>query len=165
MTFPGELRPAIEEHLHHRTPNGLNYGYTPRVVDLPWDFVVFGVPLSVQAKRPSLRRWRGQVQAAAQAAWPAGELPLDYKMQIHITYYHDSAPLDVDNMLKPIQDALCGLVYVDDGLLTDTHGHLRDINGHYRVRGMTPAQARGFSSGDPFVHVRVELPSAPGELP
>jgi hypothetical protein len=135
------------------------------VTDLPWDFVVLGVPKSVQAKASSVQRWKEQVRTAAMALWPAGEPPLDHKVQIHVTYYHDSAPLDVDNMLKPIQDALTGLIYFDDGQLTDTHGHLRDLNGQYRVRGLTPAQARGFTSGDPFVHVRIELPSPSGELP
>lgn len=132
---------------------------------LPWDFVVFGVPKSVQASKTSKQRWKDQVRTAAVTAWPDGEPPLDYEVQIHVTYYHDSAPLDVDNMLKLILDALNGVVYVDDKQLTDTHGHLRDLNGHYRVRGLTPAQARGFSSGDPFVHVRVELPAPAGELP
>jgi crossover junction endodeoxyribonuclease RusA len=93
------------------------------------------------------------------------EAPLAYKVQIHITFYHDHAPLDVDNMLKPIQDALCGIVYEDDGQLTDTHGHLRDINVPYRVKGMSPAQAEGFVSGEPFVHIRVEMPPAAEELP
>lgn len=68
-------------------------------------------------------------------------------------------------MLKPIQDALCGIVYVDDDQLTDTHGHLRDINGQYRVKGMTPAQADGFVSNGPFVHIRLEMPPEAGELP
>jgi hypothetical protein len=135
------------------------------MVSLPWDFVVIGVPKSVQASRSSVRRWREQVRAAAQAVWSAHDSPLADKVQIHVTYYHDSAPLDVDNMLKPIQDALCGLVYDDDRQLTDTHGHLRDLNGQYRVRGMTSAQAQGFTSGEPFVHIRVELPSPSGELP
>jgi hypothetical protein len=37
------------------------------------------------------------------------------KLQIQITCFHDSAtPLDADNMLKPIQDALIGIVYDDD---------------------------------------------------
>ena len=99
------------------------------------------------------------------AWWPAGETPLGYKVQIHVIYFHDSAPLDVDNMLKPIQDALCGVVYEDDGQLTDTHGHLRDINGQYRVKGMTRAQAAGFVANTAFVNVRIELPPPEGELP
>lgn len=85
---------------------------------------------------------------------------------MHVTCYHDSAPpLDVDNMLKPIQDALIGIVYVDDGQLVDIGGHHRDVNDRYEVRGMTPAQADGFVSGEAFVHIRVELPSPAGRLP
>lgn len=145
---------------------GRSWGrYIPGVVDLPWDCVVLGIPKSVQAKGASIQRWKAAVRAAAVAAWPASSLPLDYEVQIHVTFYHDGAPLDVDNMLKPIQDALCGVVYDDDKQLTDTHGHLRDLNGQYRVRGLTPAQAHGFTSGGPFVHIRIELPSPPGELP
>ncbi|WP_435585849.1 RusA family crossover junction endodeoxyribonuclease [Micromonospora aurantiaca (nom. illeg.)] len=133
---------------------------------LPWDFVVLGVPVSVQAKSTSRARWKASVRAAAEAAWPADSPPLQDKLQIHVTCYHDSAPpLDVDNMLKPIQDALNGLVYVDDEQLLDCHGHLRDVNGQYEVRGMTPAQAAGFVSNGPFVHIRVESPPSPGRLP
>jgi crossover junction endodeoxyribonuclease RusA len=135
------------------------------MADLPWDCVVLGIPKSVQAKKASIQRWKAAVRAAAEVAWPADCPPLDHEVQIHVTYYHDGAPLDVDNMLKPIQDALCGVVYEDDKQLTDTHGHLRDLNGQYRVRGLTLAQLHGFRSNGPFVHVRIELPSPPGELP
>ena len=96
---------------------------------LPWDFIVLGVPASVQSKSPTRLRWKAVVASAARAAWPIGDPPLQDKLQIHITCYHDSAPpLDVDNMLKPIQDALIGIVYLDDDQLTDTHGYLRDVN-------------------------------------
>jgi crossover junction endodeoxyribonuclease RusA len=132
---------------------------------LPWDFVVLGIPKSIQAGRASRQRWQDVVRTAATAAWPDGNPPLDIEVQIHVTFYHDSAPLDVDKLLKPIQDALCGVAYHDDKQLTDTHGHLRDLNASYRVRGMTLAQAHGFSSGGPFVHVRIEMPPSSEELP
>ncbi|MET8364102.1 RusA family crossover junction endodeoxyribonuclease [Micromonospora sp. NPDC005194] len=119
-----------------------------------------------QARPRSRARWKADVSAAALASWPAGGQPLQGKLQIHVTCYHDSAPpLDVDNMLKPIQDALIGIVYVDDGQLVDCHGHLRDVNAQYGVRGMTPAQAHGFVSNGPFVHIRIESPPVPGRLP
>ena len=111
------------------------------------------------------QRWRDAVQTAARAKWPDGEAPLACELAIHITYYHDRAPLDVDNMIKPIQDALKGIVYVDDRQLTDTAGHLRDVNDRFEVRGMTPEQARGFVSGQPFVHIRIELPPSTSRLP
>jgi crossover junction endodeoxyribonuclease RusA len=135
------------------------------VLSLPWDFSVVGVPASVQASSVRRRSWKAAVRAAAVRAWPAGEHPLTRKVQIHVTFYHDSTPLDVDNMLKPIQDALCGLVYDDDNRVSDTHGHLRDLNAAYRVRGMTSAQSDGFMSNNPFVHIRIEEPSDVQELP
>lgn len=136
------------------------------VVDLPWDFVVIGVPRSVQARpRKLIERWKSEVRAAAKAKWPSGQAPLSCKLQIHVTYFHEAAPLDVDNMLKPIQDALIGLVYDDDNQLTDTHGHLRSLTGLFKLQGVTSAHVEGIQSRRPFVHVRIELPSSSGELP
>lgn len=86
-------------------------------------------------------------------------------LQIKVTCFHDSAaPLDVDNMLKLIQDALIGIVYVDDKQLTDTHGALRDLNGQYWVRGITLELAKGFASNAPFVHIEVSVAPDQGRL-
>jgi Holliday junction resolvase RusA-like endonuclease len=35
-------------------------------------------------------------------------------VMLQITYFYDSIAIDVDNIVKPIQDAIIGLVYVDD---------------------------------------------------
>jgi hypothetical protein len=136
------------------------------VPELPWECVVFGVPVSVNVtNKVKKQRWRDAVQAAVRAEWPHDEDPLACELKIHITYYHIRAPLDVDNMIKPIQDALSGIVYVDDKLLTDTHGHRRDLSGAYKLQGLTPALAKGFMARTPFVHIRIEKSSFTGELP
>jgi crossover junction endodeoxyribonuclease RusA len=135
------------------------------VPPLPWDFAVTGTPVSHQASSASRARWKAAVAAAARAAWPAGEPPLGGKLQIRVTCFHDSAaPLDVDNMLKPIQDALTGIAYADDRQLTDTHGALRDLNAQYWLRGITPALAEGFLADAPFVHVQLSEPPDHGRL-
>jgi hypothetical protein len=136
------------------------------VPQLPWDFTVIGTPISSQAKGVSRARWRQTVAAAARAVWPADEAPLTESLQINITCFHDSAPpLDADNMIKPIQDALIGIVYLDDRQITDTQGRLRDLNERYVVRGITPEQAKGFVSSEPFVHIRIDRPPPLSELP
>jgi crossover junction endodeoxyribonuclease RusA len=140
--------------------------YTFPVPSLPWDFVVLGVPASQQASGRRRALWKAAVAAAARAAWPTEDSPLTDKLQIRITCYHDSAPpLDADNMLKPIQDALIGIVYEDDRQLLDTHGALRDVNDPYWVRGMSPALGEGFHSDGPFVHIRIDVPPELGRLP
>lgn len=134
--------------------------------DLPWDMVVLGVPASVQTKSRSRRaRWKADVVTAAQAAWPVGDPPLTHRLQVKITFFHLDAPLDVDNMLKPIQDALIGIVYDDDKQVIDVHGSVRDVKAPYRVFGMTEALARGFGASSPFVHIRVDEAPDEQELP
>ena len=79
-------------------------------------------------------------------------------MRIVIVYYHDLpvARLDEDNMCKPIQDALKGLIYVDDKWVHDATLAKRDLNKEFRVRRMSYALARAFAKGEEFLHVKVE---------
>lgn len=133
---------------------------------LPWDFIVLGRPVSVQAQSKSKDRWKTAVQTAARAAWPEGEPPFAHLLRIRVTCFYDGAPpLDADNMLKPIQDALIGIVYKDDRQLTSSQGCLEDINGRYVVRGMSLALANGFVANVPFVHIKVSMPPSDGRLP
>ncbi|MDX2760419.1 RusA family crossover junction endodeoxyribonuclease [Streptomyces europaeiscabiei] len=133
--------------------------------DLPWDVVVLGVPASVQGSSSRRRRWKSDVAAAARGAWPSSEPPLTGRLQARITFFHVDAPLDTDNMLKPIQDALIGIVYDDDKQVIDVHGSVRDVQGAFRVFNLTEALAKGFMSGGPFVHIRIEEPPDEQELP
>jgi crossover junction endodeoxyribonuclease RusA len=92
----------------------------------------------------------------------AGVLVVDFLR----SFIAECAPvLDNDNMIKPIQDALQDIVYIDDRQIVDTHGHRRDLNERYEVRGMTPEQARGFVADQPFVHIRIEPPPPSWRLP
>ena len=50
--------------------------------------------------------------------WDA-ESPFVGEVMVVITYYFKGGALDVDNMPKPILDALNGLVYADDRQITD----------------------------------------------
>ncbi|MFG2014699.1 RusA family crossover junction endodeoxyribonuclease [Actinomadura geliboluensis] len=135
------------------------------MLELPWDVVVPGTPASVQGSSARRRQWKAAVTAAARTAWPAGIPPLAEPLSLRVTCFHLGAPLDVDNMLKPIQDALVGVVYDDDKHLTDVQGSLRDLNGAYIVRGITPQLAKGFTQGIPFVHIKLDSPPDHKELP
>jgi hypothetical protein len=73
--------------------------------------------------------------------------------------------MDNDNMLKPIQDALNKLVYEDDQQITDTYVRKTDINGSFRVRGMSAVLAEGFCRGNEFLHIKVEQAPIHEELP
>ena len=48
-----------------------------------------------------------------------GEFPEIGPIMLTITYFYDAVEIDVDNILKPILDALKGLLYMDDNQITD----------------------------------------------
>ena len=127
---------------------------------LPFEFTVDGPPVSYQTRNVvRLRAWQQAERVAAVQRWPASTPPVTERLQFTVTYYHDgiSVQMDNDNLVKPIQDALNGLIYEDDRQITDTYIRKTDLNGSFRVRGMSPVLAEGFCRGNEFLYVRIEL--------
>lgn len=137
---------------------------------LPFEFIVDGPPISYQTRGPKrterLEAWKARIRQAAQRRWPSGASPIRDPVKLSVTYYHDgvSVRMDNDNMLKPIQDALNQLVYEDDRQVTDTYVRKTDINGSFRVRGMSPVLAEGFCRGHEFLYIKVEYAPEHAEL-
>jgi len=130
---------------------------------LPFEFTVDGPLISHQARPKSrVKSWQQFVRDAAAGRWPSETAPVTARLKFTVTYYHDgvSVRLDNDNLVKPIQDALNDLVYQDDRQITDTVVRKTDVNGSFRVRGMSIVLAEGFCRGNEFLHIRIEL--APG---
>jgi Holliday junction resolvase RusA-like endonuclease len=125
---------------------------------LPFEFTIKGPPISQQAKGTSRKRWKTAVAAAASAALPAGTAPLTKEVAISITYYYDGDTPDVDNIIKPIQDALIGVVYADDGQVMQTKSSKTRIDSSYTIRGASAVLLLAFSQRDAFIHVRVTDP-------
>lgn len=84
-------------------------------VSFPVEFLVRGTPVSLQGSSAGKNAWKALVRAASIAACPAGTTPAQCPLRASI-YYFSAAPMegDVDNIVKPILDAMCGTIYVDD---------------------------------------------------
>lgn len=80
---------------------------------------------------------------------------------MRIAYFHvDSAVGDLDNIVKPIQDALKGIAYADDSQVVDLVASMRRKGStDLRPLTLTPLLADGFSGGSDFVHVVVDRSS------
>lgn len=133
---------------------------------LPFEFTVPGPPLSHQAKNKArLAQWRQAVLAAASLAWPRADPPLDVPIKITVVYYHEgpSIRLDGDNMLKPIQDAMNGRIYLDDRLIVAASTSKTPVDAYYRVRWMSQVLADAWVRGEEFIYVKIEAAST-GEL-
>ncbi|MCH7746201.1 MAG: RusA family crossover junction endodeoxyribonuclease [Chloroflexi bacterium] len=124
---------------------------------LPFEFVIDGPPVSQQARRRHrIRQWTQEVRNVARQYWLAGELPETGSIMVTITYFFDSAAPDVDNIPKPMLDALNGLVYLDDEQVTDILCRKRNLNNGLRIENLSSALTEGLSRGNDFLHVLVE---------
>ncbi|MCM0021815.1 MAG: RusA family crossover junction endodeoxyribonuclease [Tagaea sp.] len=83
-------------------------------------FIVPGVPVSVQAKKAeSKENWKKTVRAAALKGKPAGwELEKVDKCIVNICYFFRDGGVDLDNIIKPILDAMIDVAYSDDRKIT-----------------------------------------------
>ena len=70
-----------------------------------------------------------------------------------ITYFYDRVKLNVDNIPKPILDALKGLIYLDDEQVTDILCRKRNLNTELRLANPSSILAEGFSRANQFLYV------------
>jgi hypothetical protein len=128
---------------------------------LPFEFIIHGPPVSHQSRNKNrLKAWRRMVRAAARAIWKTAA-PQSTRLKVTVTYYHegDAVRIDNDNLIKPIQDALIGLVYEDDRLITDTIVRKTSINELFRLRGHSLRLLQALNQGDEFLHVVIDAAS------
>jgi crossover junction endodeoxyribonuclease RusA len=79
----------------------------------------------------------------------SGDVSLD------IVSYAEGVSGDLDNLLKPIQDALQGIAYNNDKQVRELKGARRDIDERYKVRFMPVVLGAAFADGRPFIHIRI----------
>jgi crossover junction endodeoxyribonuclease RusA len=85
-------------------------------IQFPLEFVVAGTPVSLQARRrESLDEWKGRVIEASRTVLPEGHFATDDPLSITLYYFPDAEMQgDIDNIVKPILDALERHIYIDD---------------------------------------------------
>ena len=123
------------------------------------DFTVIGIPTSARAKGRSRRRWQGRVAAAARGAWSRAEPQVATEVSVTIIffYFHDT-DLDVDNVAKPILDALVGVVYDDDQSVVQLIARKTRLAPGLDIHDASAALAEGLDADMDFVYVRVSGP-------
>ena len=86
------------------------------------------------------------------------EQPFVGDVMVTITYLYNrgSIDIDVDNIPKPILDALKGLVYSDDSQVTDLLCRKRRYGVVLRIPDPSALLRESYDNYQEFVHVNVE---------
>jgi crossover junction endodeoxyribonuclease RusA len=130
------------------------------------EVVLPGPPVSYQTSdKANLKAWQATVKAEAAKTWTAA--PLTGKLKFLLINFHegDKPPLDDDNMVKPIRDALNKFVYDDDRQIRYSETIQVPIDDPIKIRGASAILLAAYSKGDEFLYVRVEDAPAFIQLP
>ena len=132
----------------------------------PFEFVNPQGPVSQQTRRRErLREWRDFVSEQARSALPEPQVLATEPVAIRLLYFYDEAALDADNILKPIQDALVGVLLEDDSIITDVEIRRRWRKTTFTLNEVSPTLAAGLALGREFVYVAVSDAPAQDVLP
>lgn len=129
-------------------------------------FTVPGIPASSGTKYR--RHWQQRVRVAAEGArargfssW--GNAP---DLSVLLVFFHNGpTSLDVDNVAKPILDALNGIGYDDDGQVVELISRKTPLAPTLSVRDAPDELLDRIQTGESFVFVDVRGPVRHGELP
>lgn len=122
-----------------------------------FEFLIPKRPVSLQTKnRSNLQAWKRFVREEAAKVWAVNNPPVDApSLRFTLVYLCDSAPADVGNIIKPIQDALVGLVFDDDFLVSDVDSHRRFLADPIDIAALPPLLQAGVAKGEECVYVRI----------
>lgn len=120
------------------------------------DFLLPRRPVSHQAKDAANRNaWRDYIFGRAMLAW-SGKPLLDYPLKFTMVYLSDDPrPGDINNFVKPVQDALCALVYADDSMIRDVSAHMRFLSEPNAISGLPRTLAQAVIDGQACVYVAI----------
>lgn len=127
-------------------------------IELPFEMLISGTPLSLQASPQSRERWKDRLAATAREQLEGWEWLVQSRLSVQILHFADSdATADIDNIVKPILDALKGVIFQDDIQVDDLHVRRITPGGVISFANPTALQLEAVNSDPPCVYVRVAL--------
>jgi Holliday junction resolvase RusA-like endonuclease len=131
-------------------------GPARKIEAMIFEFLIPRRPVSLQTRnRRNLQAWKAYVRSQAVGPWASRSAITGSDLQLTLVYLYDSDPVDIDNIIKPIQDALVGLVYDDDLLVSDVDSHRRSLGGTFELTRLPSVLFDAIVRQEECVYVRV----------
>ena len=122
---------------------------------IPFEMIMEQAPVSSQTRRRQrFHEWRQDLERAARLVWDT-ETPVAVPVLVKITYFFDGTPVDVDNIPKPILDALKGLVFQDDSQVYDLLCRKRNRADNLRIEGPSQDLLDALNNSRQVLHIKV----------
>ena len=122
---------------------------------IPFELIMEQAPVSSQTRRRQrFHEWRQDLERAARLVWDT-EVPVAVPVLVTITYFFDGTPVDVDNIPKPILDALKGLVFRNDSQVYDLLCRKRNRADSLRIEGPSQGLLDALDNSRQVLHIKV----------
>lgn len=123
----------------------------------PLEFLVRGTPVSLQAKRrESVALWKEAVRASSRSVLPDWHFASSGPIAVTLFYFPGTKMAgDVDNIVKPILDALCGQIYIDDRQVERILVQKFESERFFAFGTLTPTLEQALQGPKPVLYVRV----------
>ena len=126
-------------------------------IPLPIEFLVYGTPLSAQAKQARSRNdWKRRVREASSDALPEDHWATEGRIAATLYFFPDR-PMqgDIDNIVKPVLDALARHVYLDDRQVERVVVQKFEPEHVFPFASPSARLKEALSGGKPMLYVRI----------
>jgi Holliday junction resolvase RusA-like endonuclease len=136
-----------------------------------FDFTIWGVPVSHQAKGPAVRRWQDKVANAAREAISEDDKVIHVDLSLIMIFFHSGELVaDLDNLAKSTLDGMNVIAFGDDRQIAQltlrrTSLEARDLTIEAPTPALASALQRAVEENRDFVYVRVDPPPDHTRLP
>lgn len=125
-----------------------------------YEFVIRSRPVSTQTNdRRAYRSWSDLVAIHATRNSPMVP-PFWEPVRLTMVHLYVNDTIDADNLIKPVQDALEGVFYPDDRLVTDVQSHRRSVLAEFDPVALPAPLATAWGGREECLYVRVQSASA-----
>ena len=96
------------------------------------------------------------IQGTIEQFWDSDEA-IDEPVEVTIACFLNDLSIDIDNIPKPILDALKGRVISDDSQVVALHCSKKDLKGIIQVSHPSPILIKALARCEPFLYITVNV--------
>jgi crossover junction endodeoxyribonuclease RusA len=129
----------------------------------PIEFMIEAVPLSLQASASSREAWRQQIRAIVDETIDPGGWATESPVHVTIFYFPDGPMAgDIDNIVKPILDALMPRIYLDDSQVERVWVQKFESERAFQFENPSVQLAEAIDTERPVVYIRIDNEASTG---
>lgn len=124
--------------------------------DFPFEVVVSGTPLSSGSSANSREAWKEEIRSASRPALPESHWLTGARMAVTL-FYFPAEPMegDIDNIIKPILDALSRHIYFDDHQVERVVVQKFEPERYYPFEGPSECLTEAIVGEKPKLYIRL----------